>query len=444
MRSKVAPALRSCAQLGERVGVASIARGIAGERGIAREVAARRAPARRPSCRSTATLARAAGERREREAAGVAERVEHAPARAHASRTSRAVVALVEIEAGLLAAEHVDAIGEPVLEDRRRRAAACRATTPAARRQALRACALRRPSARTTQRHAGSADERVDDRRAMRSAPADRSCTHDDVAVAVGDDAGQAVGFAMDQPAAVCVGVEHRRARAPRRAATRRAKNAASIALAGSNVHTRARICDVGRIRGARERMRRRRRARRRSRPAQARRRRARSRRRRSTGGAAHAATCSRPGLEDDRGGAAAGCACGQPSGDAEQAADAEVTAPASAPSASMRTPDRHALRPVNSDSIAPTPNSATAVTPIATASARCRRANTNGASGSSAPAANDRNELAAAPTGEPSSSGLRPSSSRASVSSACSGSATICLASLRRPRAAASPSPRR
>ena len=43
---------------------------------------------------------------------------------------------------------------------------------------------------------------------------------------------------------------------------------------------------------------------------------------------------------------------------------------------------------------------------------------------------ANERNEEIAAPHGEPSSSGLRPSSSRASVSSACSGSATMCEAS--------------
>ncbi len=67
---------------------------------------------------------------------------------------------------------------------------------------------------------------------------------------------------------------------------------------------------------------------------------------------------------------------------------------------------------------------------PIASGSVRGPDVAMYGASGSSAPAANDRNDEIAAPQGEPSSSGLRPSSSRASVSSACSGSATIWVAS--------------
>ena len=63
-----------------------------------------------------------------------------------------------------------------------------------------------------------------------------------------------------------------------------------------------------------------------------------------------------------------------------------------------MRAPEYSALRPVNSESRAPTPNSATAVTPIAIGSACGPGANRNGASGSSAPAANDRNDEIAAP----------------------------------------------
>jgi len=108
----------------------------------------------------------------------------------------------------------------------------------------------------------------------------------------------------------------------------------------------------------------------------------------------------------------------------------------------SIRKPERRAPRPVNNESSAPTPKSASAVTAIATGSVLGPDIITKGASGSRAPTANERNDATAAPQGDPSSSGLSPSSSRASVSSACSGSATMREASFdassaRRPFAA-------
>src|SRR4030095_7223554 len=86
--------------------------------------------------------------------------------------------------------------------------------------------------------------------------------------------------------------------------------------------------------------------------------------------------------------------------------------APASPPRASILAPECHALRPVKRDSIAPTLNSAIAVTPIAKGSARGPGASMNGARGNSAPAPNERNDEIAAPHGDPSSSGFKPSSS--------------------------------
>ena len=105
------------AQVGERVRRAP-GRLRAREAGVRREVRARQ-PDRLGRTVDRRRLARAAGERREREAARVAEHVEHRAAlreRTHA----RAAVALVEEEAGLLAAEHVDAVRDPVLDDRDR------------------------------------------------------------------------------------------------------------------------------------------------------------------------------------------------------------------------------------------------------------------------------------------------------------------------------------
>jgi hypothetical protein len=85
--------------------------------------------------------------------------------------------------------------------------------------------------------------------------------------------------------------------------------------------------------------------------------------------------------------------------------------------------PPAVARRPVNRLSAAPTPNNAMPATIAATTIARdSGRPSRNGTSGSTAPAANATKENSAAPQGEPRSSGLRPSSSRASASSAASG----------------------
>jgi hypothetical protein len=57
-----------------------------------------------------------ARERRQRESAGVAERVEHAPP-VRQRTDARSIVALVQVEARLLAPRDVDAIGESSLAD---------------------------------------------------------------------------------------------------------------------------------------------------------------------------------------------------------------------------------------------------------------------------------------------------------------------------------------
>src|ERR1019366_8495232 len=105
------------------------------------------------------------------------------------------------------------------------------------------------------------------------------------------------------------------------------------------------------------------------------------------------------------------------------------VTAAAKPPSNSMRAPEKIAPRPVNSDNVAPTAKSASAVSAALIGNARAPAPKMKGSSGIAAPMAKESNDDTAAPHGEPSSSGLRPSSSRASVSSACSGSETSCLA---------------
>src|SRR5882724_1863792 len=102
------------------------------------------------------------------------------------------------------------------------------------------------------------------------------------------------------------------------------------------------------------------------------------------------------------------------------------VSSPAPPPIVSIRSPPRSACRPVNSDSAAPTANSDTAVSPTDTARLAAPELHRKGSNGNRAPAANEKKENPAAPQGEPSSSGLRPSSSRASVSSALSGSTRI------------------
>src|SRR2546423_12979595 len=83
------------------------------------------------------------------------------------------------------------------------------------------------------------------------------------------------------------------------------------------------------------------------------------------------------------------------------------VTPPAMAPSISIRAPEYTALRPVNSDSVAPTPNSVTAVRLTESTNACGGCASSQGASGRDAPGADDTNELTAAPTGGPRPAGL-------------------------------------
>ena len=189
---------------------------------------------------------RAAGERGQREAAGVAERIQHPPVARRASRTRRAIVALVEVEAGLLARDDVDAVDEAVLANGDRRSAACRATRRCAAAD-LRACAPRRRSARTRSGARGRG-ERGDDRVAPAlGARPTGSCSTIDIAVAIGDDAGQAVRFAVHEPAAGVLGVEACGARAATARATRaREERGVDRLVARSNDHTRARICEAG------------------------------------------------------------------------------------------------------------------------------------------------------------------------------------------------------
>src|SRR5205814_4133507 len=64
---------------------------------------------------------------------------------------------------------------------------------------------------------------------------------------------------------------------------------------------------------------------------------------------------------------------------------------------ASIRAPECKAPRPVKRDSDAPTPKSASAVTTRVAGKARAPGSNTNGASGTSAPMANEKNDEIAA-----------------------------------------------
>ncbi len=70
---------------------------------------------------------------------------------------------------------------------------------------------------------------------------------HDDVAVAIGNDAGQAVGFAVKDAARRVRRIEAAaRAAAAARATSRREECRSSIVASSSNDQTRARICDDG------------------------------------------------------------------------------------------------------------------------------------------------------------------------------------------------------
>src|SRR2546429_260218 len=79
----------------------------------------------------------------------------------------------------------------------------------------------------------------------------------------------------------------------------------------------------------------------------------------------------------------------------------ANVTAAARLPSNSIRVPENTAARPVNSDSVAPTTNSAIAVNSPAIGSARAPAPNANGNSGTAAPSANESRDEIAAPQGD-------------------------------------------
>ncbi len=115
--------------------------------------------------------------------------------------------ALVEVEAGLLARHHVDAVRDAVLADRDR------ARERAAQHLVARREAFELPHlgvrALDDGRRARRRDERIGDRVAP-AVRAGRQELHDDgVAVAIGDHAGKPVGLAVDESARGMVGVEH-------------------------------------------------------------------------------------------------------------------------------------------------------------------------------------------------------------------------------------------
>ncbi len=228
---------------------------------------------------------RAAGERRERESPRVAEDVERLATRRECAHRGT-VVALVEVEAGLLAGDDVDAVGEAVL-DQQDRVGQRAVRDSGARREALQAAHIGIGSLEDAG-GAGRRGQRRDDRIAPALAAGGRQLQHDRVAVAIGDDAGQSVGLAVDQPAARMPRVQHRRA----------GRDGALDATGEERVVDRFRRVespDPGpdlrgrRIRGVGEQPRRRRRRRRRCHRSRGRRRRRRSRRRISRDGAASA-----------------------------------------------------------------------------------------------------------------------------------------------------------
>ena len=160
------------------------------------------------------------------EAAGVAVAVEHAPASelAHPLRRTAAVVALVEVEAGLVAGGHVERQRPVVLADRhlawRPRRAASRRAAPA-----LRACARRSRCARSRR----DKPVRRSSASAIGVAPtfhARRQELHaQHVGITVDDQPRQTVGLAVHQAHAVAGDRQGARAaRSPRPAAARRTR----------------------------------------------------------------------------------------------------------------------------------------------------------------------------------------------------------------------------
>src|SRR5262249_16912862 len=141
--------------------------------------------------------ARATGERRDREAAGVAEAVEHLAARGELAH-ALPVLALIEEEAGLLALLDVDAEVEPVLDDRAARRVAVAAREADAGGQRLELAHLGVGALEDRLRR-GELRERVEDRVAPALDARGEELRHQHVRVAVDDQAGQAVGLAVHQ-----------------------------------------------------------------------------------------------------------------------------------------------------------------------------------------------------------------------------------------------------
>ena len=155
-------------------------------------------------------MRRATGGRRQREAAGVAEAVEHArraagrPLPLHQVAHQRAVVALVDVEAGLVAATHIDAVAHPMLVHRHllgrlgaaRHAVRCR--------QSL-ALPGRAVGAVVDVGAAGGGRQRIQQRLAPRLHAGGLELHHELARVAVGHQPGQLVGLAEHQPQRIAV-----------------------------------------------------------------------------------------------------------------------------------------------------------------------------------------------------------------------------------------------
>ena len=236
-------AVAQLAQFGERVRLAPL-RAVGRQRRIEREVLAGEGE-RLGRAVDRDDARRAAGERRQREAAGVAEHVEHFASGGETPHGG-AIRALVEIETRLLAGRRRrrGRRARPRRTSRRSGSAPCATPTRGGRPSSLRTSASERSYTHAAPVAATSAATIAS---RQRSAPADDELQHDRVRVAIGDHAGQAVGLAVDQPAAR-VAAHPASAREPRPRARRGARrNSASIARRrGSNVQTRARICEAG------------------------------------------------------------------------------------------------------------------------------------------------------------------------------------------------------
>src|SRR6266568_3431401 len=142
--------------------------------------------------------ARAAGKRRKRETARVAEAIEHLPA-GRKKPDASAIVALVEIEPGLLPRNDVDLVLDSMLEDPDRSVGLRAGHGTGARSKAFH---FPRPRVGTLVHPGATGYVAQDlDKRLAPSFAACRDDLHDqDIGVAVGDQARKAVGFAVDQP----------------------------------------------------------------------------------------------------------------------------------------------------------------------------------------------------------------------------------------------------